>query len=186
MLYPKNLKKFDKELFKAPTSEYRCTPFWAWNCELDADELCREIDFMKEMGMGGFHMHCRAGMSTKYLSDEFMELIKTCNEKAKRENMLAWLYDEDKWPSGFAGGYVTKNPEFRQKYLYFTTTFYDPTLVDNKATEDGDSTADASAKPRPCIFISDSARVHLAVKLSSAEGRVISQSSASSSAGLQK
>ena len=97
MLYPKNQKKLDTELFKNPTSEYRCTPFWAWNCELDKDELLYEIDRMKEMGMGGFHMHCRAGMSTKYLSDEFMALIKECNEKAKSENMLAWLYDEDKW-----------------------------------------------------------------------------------------
>ncbi len=120
MLYPKNEKKFDPELFKNPTSEYRCTPFWAWNCELDRDELFYEIDRMKEMGMGGFHMHCRVGMSTKYLSDEFMALIKDCTEKAKKEKMLAWLYDEDKWPSGYAGGYVTERIEHRQKYLRFT------------------------------------------------------------------
>lgn len=59
MLYPKN-----------PTAEYRCTPFWAWNCELKKEDLLKEIEFMKEMGMGGFHMHTRVGMSTKYLSDE--------------------------------------------------------------------------------------------------------------------
>ena len=35
-------------------------------------------------------------------------------------NMLAWLYDEDRWPSGFAGGYVTEKEENRQRYLLMT------------------------------------------------------------------
>lgn len=121
MLYPKNSdKELNIELFKNPTSEYRCTPFWAWNCDLKLDELEKEIDFMKEMGMGGFHMHTRVGQSTPYLSDDYMTNIKGCTEKAKKENMLAWLYDEDKWPSGFAGGLVTKKPENREKYLLGT------------------------------------------------------------------
>ncbi len=121
MLYPKNQDKtLSKELFKNPTSEYRCTPFWAWNCDLKKDELEKEIDFMKEMGMGGFHMHTRVGQSTEYLSDEYMANIKACTEKARKEEMLSWLYDEDKWPSGFAGGLVTKKPENRQKFLLGT------------------------------------------------------------------
>lgn len=121
MLYPKNQnEKLSKELFENPTSEYRCTPFWAWNCELSDETLHKEIDFMKEMGMGGFHMHTRVGQSTEYLSDKYMSFIKSCTEKAKKENMLAWLYDEDKWPSGFAGGFVTKKKENRQKYLLGT------------------------------------------------------------------
>ena len=121
MLYPKNSDdKLSIELFKNPSSEYRCTPFWAWNCDLKLDELEQEIDFMKEMGMGGFHMHTRVGQSTEYLSDAYMKNIKGCTEKAKKENMLSWLYDEDKWPSGFAGGLVTKKPENREKYLLGT------------------------------------------------------------------
>ncbi len=122
MLYPKNQdQKLSKELFENPTAEYRCTPFWAWNCELKLDELEKEIDFMKEMGMGGFHMHTRVGQSTEYLSDDYMANVKGCTVKAKNENMLAWLYDEDKWPSGFAGGFVTKKKENREKYLLGTT-----------------------------------------------------------------
>ena len=42
MLYPKNQEKtLSKELFKHPTSEYRGTPFWAWNGKLDKEELAR-------------------------------------------------------------------------------------------------------------------------------------------------
>ena len=122
MLYDKNRNnhQLDLELFKNPTAEYRGTPFWAWNCELDEKELLRQIDVFKEMGLGGFHMHVRTGMATAYLSDEFMKLIKSCTEHAKKNNMLSWLYDEDRWPSGAAGGIVTKNPEFRQRMIRFS------------------------------------------------------------------
>ncbi len=126
MLYKKNTEKtLSAELFKNPTSEYRGTPFWAWNCKLEKEELCRQIDIFKEMGLGGFHMHVRTGMATEYLSDEYMDIVKCCVEKAKKEDMLAWLYDEDRWPSGAAGGYVTKNPEYRARYLLFTNKSYE-------------------------------------------------------------
>ena len=121
MLYEKNkAPSLSDELFKNPTAEYRGTPFWSWNCELDEKELLRQIDELKEMGYGGFHMHCRAGMATEYLGEDFMKLIKSCVKKAKKEDMLAWLYDEDRWPSGFAGGIVTKEKKYRGRYLCFS------------------------------------------------------------------
>lgn len=121
MLYKKNnTEKLDMELFKSPTSEYRGTPFWAWNCKLEKDELLRQIECLKEMGFGGFHMHSRAGMGTEYLGKDFMELVSACAQKAEEENMIAWLYDEDRWPSGAAGGYVTKKIANRQKFITFT------------------------------------------------------------------
>lgn len=56
MLYKKNVsKQLDKTLFKNPTAEYRATPFWAWNCELNEGILGRQIEYMKQMGFGGFH-----------------------------------------------------------------------------------------------------------------------------------
>ncbi|MBQ7638716.1 MAG: hypothetical protein IJS90_07440 [Clostridia bacterium] len=121
MLYKKNTEKtLDDSLFKDPTSEYRGTPFWAWNSFLTKEELCRQIDVFKEMGLGGFHMHVRTGLENKYLDDDFMELVKACVEKAKKEKMLAWLYDEDRWPSGAAGGIVTKDERYRARCLLFT------------------------------------------------------------------
>lgn len=126
MLYPKkNDPRLSPELFKNPTCEYRGTPFWAWNCKLEEKELLRQIDVLREMGFGGFHMHVRSGMSTVYLGDEFMDLIESCVNKAKNDKMLAWLYDEDRWPSGFAGGYVTRDEQYRMRYLLFTPTPYE-------------------------------------------------------------
>ncbi len=138
MLYKQSkTDKLDMALFQNPTSEYRAAPFWAWNCELVEEELLWQIERLKEMGYGGFHMHTRSGMATKYLSDEFMYLVKSCTEKAKSENMLAWLYDEDRWPSGAAGGYVTKTPEHRQRRMLFTTEKLDNILPKREAVKSG-------------------------------------------------
>jgi len=121
MLYKKNSEKnLSKSLFENPTSEYRGTPFWALNSRLTTDELCRQIDVFKEMGLGGFHLHVRTGLENEYLSEEYMSLMKDCVDKAKNEEMLAWLYDEDRWPSGAAGGLVTKDEKYRGRCLLFT------------------------------------------------------------------
>ena len=125
MLYPHNQEpELRKELFANPGSEYRCTPFWAWNAKLEKEELLRQIEVFKEMGMGGFHMHSRSGMATHYLSEDFMDLVKACRDKAIDENMLCWLYDEDRWPSGAAGGLVTKDRQYSSRHLLFTPTAY--------------------------------------------------------------
>ena len=83
MFYPKNLSKtISEELFKNPTAEYRATPFWAWNTKLDQALLNKEIDCMKEMGFGGFHMHSRTGLVTPYLSREFADMVRACVKKS--------------------------------------------------------------------------------------------------------
>ncbi len=126
MLYRKNESpSLPAKLFAEPTCEYRGTPFWAWNCRLEKDELLRQIEVLKKMGFGGFHMHVRSGMATEYLGKEFMDLVAACTEKAKSEKMLAWLYDEDRWPSGFAGGLVTREEKYRIRYLLVTRTPYE-------------------------------------------------------------
>jgi hypothetical protein len=103
--------------FKNPGVVWRGKPFWAWNGKLEKTELLRQIGVMKEMGFGGFFMHSRTGLETEYLGDEWFELINACADEAEKLGLEAWLYDEDRWPSGLAGGLVSKNPEFRQKAI---------------------------------------------------------------------
>lgn len=128
----------DSALFEKPTSEYRAAPFWAWNCKLSKEQLLRQIDQLKAMGMGGFNIHSRVGLDTEYLGDEFMDCVKSCCSKAKELGMLCRLYDEDRWPSGSAGGIVTKEQKYRSRFL---------TMAPRNYVENQDSTYMAAAKP---------------------------------------
>ncbi len=110
--------------FSAPGAVFRGTPFWSWNNRLDAEQLCRQLDMLKQMGLGGGHLHSRTGMDTAYLGDDFMACVKACVEHAKATGLLAWLYDEDRWPSGAAGGLVTADPQYRARHLLFTSKPY--------------------------------------------------------------
>lgn len=105
------------EIFANPPARFRGAPFWAWNTKLNNDDLLWQIEQLKEMGFGGFFMHTRSGMETPYLGKEFMGSVRACVEKAKQDGMFAYLYDEDRWSSGSAGGYVTKHKEFRQRSI---------------------------------------------------------------------
>lgn len=122
MFYKNNTKKeLDKELFENPTAEYRGAPFWSWNCEVTKERISKQLAHFKEMGFGGVHIHARTGLETPYLSDEFLSLVSFSVEESKRQGTLTWLYDEDRCPSGFAGGLATKTKKYRQRLLLFTS-----------------------------------------------------------------
>ncbi len=107
------------EGFENPPSLYRSAPFWSWNDDLTDEELVRQIRAFHEQGIGGFFMHSRVGLLTDYLSDAWMDRVKTCVEEARELGMKAWLYDEDSYPSGYAGGLVPKaNETYRAMGLH--------------------------------------------------------------------
>lgn len=108
------------QLFANPGNEWRAKPFWSWNGELEKDELIRQVSVMKEMGWGGHFMHSRSGLATEYLGDEWFDLINAVTDATEALGMESWLYDEDRWPSGSAGGKVTIDPQYRMKSLMLT------------------------------------------------------------------
>jgi hypothetical protein len=113
------------ENFKEPGREYSMVPFWSWNGTLEENELRRQIDLMMDKGIYGAFMHARAGINygmTPYFSDGWWKAVGATVEYAAEKGFAAWLYDEDKWPSGSAGGRtIQQNPEeFVKKGLRYT------------------------------------------------------------------
>ena len=117
----------NKESFKNPDKIYRPTIFWGWNDRLQNEEIKHQIQSMDEGGIGSFFIHARVGLLTPYLSREWMGRVKTSIEEAKKRGISAWLYDEDKWPSGYAGGLV---PRKRSKYRIRGLILKDPDALD--------------------------------------------------------
>lgn len=90
---------------------YGPLPFWSWNDKLEEGELRRQIRRMHELGMNGFFMHARGGLKTPYMGAEWFSAVRACVDEARRLGMEAWAYDENGWPSGFAGGALLKDPK---------------------------------------------------------------------------
>ncbi len=93
--------------------------FWGINAPLNAEKLNRQMDDMQALGLDGvvFHPRFYPGVP-EYLSKEYMDILSEVILHAKETGMEFWLYDEDGWPSGSAGGQVmAKNPQFRIRSL---------------------------------------------------------------------
>ena len=110
---------FDLNEYKNPSAKYRAKPFWSLNGKLNREDLKKQILCMKEMGFGGVFLHSRTGLKTEYMGNEWLELMDYCVQVLKENGMEAYLYDEDRWPSGTCGGFVTENEEFRQKAMAY-------------------------------------------------------------------
>ena len=108
-------------------TQYKPIPFWSWNGKLEKEELVRQIRWMRDTHNGGFFMHARSGLKTQYLSEEWMQCIEACAEEAG--DMQAWVYDENGWPSGFAGGKLLENAEDRDRYLSHWIGGFDSTAT---------------------------------------------------------
>lgn len=110
------------EEFKNSPMEFRPVPFLFLNHHLEDEELKWQVKEIKEKGNRGFFMHPRPGLLTPYMSVEFREKIKLMVEEAEKLGIEAWLYDEDPYPSGAAGGKVIyHHPEYRSRKLFVET-----------------------------------------------------------------
>ncbi len=108
----------DYSTFSNPPAQYRSHLFYSLNDELTAEEIKNQIDGFKTAGIGGFYLHSRVGLLTEYLSDEWWQAIDGAVDRANEIGLQAFFYDEDKWPSGYAGGKIPlMNDSFRAQSL---------------------------------------------------------------------
>lgn len=92
--------------FQSPEAHYRSAPLWVWNTKVDKKYIDEMLQEFKDKSFGGVFVHPRPGLITPYLSQEWMQLWKYALEKAKDLKLEMWIYDENSYPTGFAGGHV--------------------------------------------------------------------------------
>lgn len=139
--------------FSNPSSEYRTAPFMVWNGKVTEAEIDRMLKDFKDAGCGGAFIHPRPGMITEYMSDEWYSLYRYAVDKGKEMGLDIWIYDENSYPSGFAGGHVPEEmPESYNQGQGLTLTKTD--LLPDKTDEyfiifkkEGDQWADITNAP---------------------------------------
>lgn len=95
-----------EQIMNLVDNQYKPISFWSWNGEMREDEIRWQIREFKDKGFGGFFIHSRAGRLIPYMEEEWFQSCAVAIDEAEKVSLDVWLYDEDGWPSGFAGGRV--------------------------------------------------------------------------------
>ena len=93
--------------FNNPPADYRPAPLWVWNDAMTKEQIEFQLTEIASHGFGGAFVHPRPGLVTEYLSDEWFDLWGYALEKSKALGIRLYIYDENSYPSGFAGGHVS-------------------------------------------------------------------------------
>jgi hypothetical protein len=92
--------------FKNPPVDFSTAPLWVWNDKVTEEKIDFQLSEFKDKGIYMAFIHPRPGLISEYLGNEWFELVKYTVDKARELEMKIWLYDENSYPSGFAGGHV--------------------------------------------------------------------------------
>ncbi len=95
--------------------------FWSINDALDLDALKDQLDELKAAGLDGVIFHPRYYPNEPmYMSQSYLYIVSELILYAKCIGMEFWLYDENGWPSGTAGGEVmARRPELKCEWIQY-------------------------------------------------------------------
>jgi len=97
---------FPMDKWMEPPVEFRPAVLWSWNGEVTRARITSMLEGFAARGIGGVFIHPRPGLVTEYLSEEWFALWTFALEECRRLGLLAHIYDENSFPSGFGGGHV--------------------------------------------------------------------------------
>ncbi|MGO9199495.1 MAG: glycosyl hydrolase [Limisphaerales bacterium] len=141
-----------KALFKDPPRQYSTGPLWVWNDLLTERQVRETLRDLAGQKVKQVWVHPRPGLMTPYLSKDWFGLWKAALDEAQRLGMNVWIYDENSYPSGFAGGWVPElMPESRGRGLKFLDTGTAPSWSENLVGLyrcQGDNFEDVTAKSK--------------------------------------
>ncbi len=92
--------------FADPPRQYSSGPLWVWNDLLTEEQIVSTLRDLAGQNVKQVFVHPRPGLMTPYLSPDWFRLWKVALKEAERLDMNVWIYDENSYPSGFAGGFV--------------------------------------------------------------------------------
>jgi hypothetical protein len=108
-----------RKLFAKPTRDCANAPLWVWNDMMTERQVVETMRDLAGQQVKQVFVHPRPGLMTPYLSPEWFRLWKVALREAERLDMNCWIYDENSYPSGFAGGWVPElMPESRGRGLH--------------------------------------------------------------------
>ncbi|MHB1308383.1 MAG: glycosyl hydrolase [Limisphaerales bacterium] len=139
-----------KAVFANPPREYASAPLWTWNDMLTEQQIRETMRDLAGQRVRQVFVHPRPGLMTPYLSPDWFRLWKVALDEAEKLDMNVWIYDENSYPSGFAGGWVPElMPEARGMGLHLKESKIAPKWSDDLVAVnrvDADRTENVTAR----------------------------------------
>lgn len=102
--------------FPATQEQYDQTMDFGMGRNMTPERLVQDLDNIKKQGINAVSIEGTFGSPSPYLSDGYMETVKFLVGELKKRGMHMWIIDEGQYPSGFAGGLISKKaPEYRMQ-----------------------------------------------------------------------
>ena len=95
-------------VFGAPPASHGPTLLWGWEGPVDREIIIRDLDKIRSLNLRSVTIEAGYNMMEPYLSEGWFELIRFAVEQVRQRDMVVWLIDEGKYPSGFAGGLFSR------------------------------------------------------------------------------
>ena len=94
--------------FAQPPMEYGAIHWAIWGGPQTKERIISDIDKIHANGGGVYMINNSRGVLPKYLSPEYMDLVKTVVQECKKNGMKVWIEGDCGYPDGFAGGLISE------------------------------------------------------------------------------
>jgi hypothetical protein len=94
--------------FAQPPMEYGAIHWAIWGGPQTKERIIADIDGIYANGGGVYMINNSRGVQPKYLSPEYMDLVKTVVQECKKRGMKVWIEGDCGYPDGFAGGLISQ------------------------------------------------------------------------------
>jgi hypothetical protein len=95
--------------FPAPPKEYGAIHWAIWGGRQTKERILADIEHIYTNGGGVYMINNSRGVQPKYLSPEYMNLVKFVVQECKKRGMKVWIEGDCGYPDGFAGGLISQD-----------------------------------------------------------------------------
>jgi hypothetical protein len=95
--------------FPQPPMEYRAVHWAIWGGPQSKERIIADIERIHANGGGVYMINNSQRVQPKYLSPEYMDLVKTVVQECKKRGMKVWIEGDCGYPDGFAGGLISRD-----------------------------------------------------------------------------
>lgn len=92
--------------------------FWCLNDPCEPDRMDEAARKFAQAGVAAVCLHPRPGLLLPYGGDDWFDLIRRTTLRCAELGLDVWLYDEDPYPSGACGGWITaEHPQWSARTI---------------------------------------------------------------------